>query len=108
MQRKKFEFIPTTFVNEDREEWKYCTLFTDTWSFEVLMSFEELKKEIDKWGIFRYKKLDEISMVEKHYWELILDLDKVQILWYKEHHIIDDLKKQRELNLDMNEDAPTS
>ena len=97
MQRKMYELIPTTLLTEDKEEGKYTTLYTDVWNFEILLPLEELKGQLDKWGFFKYRKLEESSKVIQHYWELVLDLDKVKILWFKEHHIIDDRKLQREI-----------
>lgn len=98
MERKGYDYIPTTYKDADIEEWRYTTLYTDIWNFEILMSLEDLKKDLSKWWEFKYRKLEEYSAVLEHYWELVLDLDKVKILWYKEHIIIDNLKKQRELN----------
>jgi hypothetical protein len=31
MERKNYELIPVTYRDEDREEWKYTTLYTDVW-----------------------------------------------------------------------------
>lgn len=102
MQRKWYELIPTTYIDEDREEGKYTTLYTDVWNFEIIKPLEELQKDIEEakqnWNIFKYKKLDEYSKVLENYWELVLDLNNVKIMWFKEHHIIDDFKKARELS----------
>lgn len=102
-----YEPITTTFEDETKEEWKYCDLYTDVGTFQILMPLDELIKYIwevqnseDK--LFKFKKLDEYSMVIQHYWELILDLNHTKILWYKEHTIIHDRIKQEELNLNKN------
>ena len=101
MKRKWFEPIPTTFINEDREEWKYTVIYTDFWEVQVFKTLEDTIKEIEECKkelkFFRTKKLDEYSPTLKHYWEFVIDLTQTKILWYKEHHLIDDFKKQREL-----------
>lgn len=97
MQNQNFKDIKTTFVDSDREEGKYTELYTDVGTFTIQMTFEELKAELDKGGIFRNRALIEYSQVVEHFAELILDLDKVKILGFREHHIIDDLKLTREL-----------
>ena len=101
MKTKQFELVPTTYEDKDKEEWKYTTLYTDIWNFEILMTLDDLIAELKRckeaWEMFKYRKLDEFSKVIEHYGELNLDLENVKILWYKEHHLIVDLKKQREL-----------
>lgn len=92
--------IPTVFEDEDKEIGQYTTLYTDLWTFEILMSLEELQEELKKvWKwFFKFKKLDEYSQVLEHYWELVLDMSKAKILWFREHTIIHDRKKQKEIN----------
>jgi hypothetical protein len=34
----------------------------------------------------------------EHYWELVLDLSEVKILWYKEHIIIDNLEERSRIS----------
>lgn len=101
MKRKQFFLVPTTFINEDREEWKYTVIYTDFWEVQVFKTLEETIKDINEckkeWKFFRTKKLDEYSATLEHYWEFVIDLTQTKILWYKEHTIIDDFKKQREL-----------
>lgn len=102
MQREQYKFIPTTYVDEDREEGRYTTVYTDLWDIEILHPLDKVMADIklckEKWELFRYKKLDEYSQVCEHFSEVVLDLSNTKILWYKEHHVIDDIKKQRELN----------
>ena len=101
MQRTEYNVVPTTFINEDREEGKYTTLYTDIGNFEILKPKAEVQADIARCKLnnvpFLYRKLDEYSKVMEKYWELELDLVNIKILWYMEHHIIDDLKKAREL-----------
>ncbi len=103
MKRKELNYVPTTYLDEDREEWKYTTLFTDTWTFEILKPLDEVMKELEECKkenkLFRYRKLKEYSATLEHYWELVLDLSNVKILWYEEHHLIDDFKKARDLEV---------
>lgn len=100
MQKNMYKYIPTTLLTDDVEEGKYTTLYTDIWNFEILMTLEDLQTELDKGWMFKYKKLEETSKIVQHYWELVLDLSLVKILWFKEHTIIDNLKLQRELEIE--------
>ena len=106
MKRQNYEQIPTTLINEDVEEGKYTTLYTDVWTFELFLPLEELLTQINNCKknkeLFKNKKLEEYSQVMEHFWELVLDLEQIKILWYKEHHIIDNLKKRKELNIGNN------
>lgn len=101
MKRQWYELVTTTFLDDDREEGKYTTLFTDTGTFEILKPLEEVIKELEECKkenkLFRYRKLKEFSKTMEHYGELVLDLNNAKILWYEEHHIIDDFKKARDL-----------
>ena len=90
---------------DDKEEiWKYTTLFTDAGNFEILMSLEDLILELQRVknetidNLFKYKKLEEYSKVMEHYWELVLDLSEVKILWYKEHIIVDNLEERSKIS----------
>ena len=108
MERKIYELIPVTYRDEDREEWKYTTLYTDVWNFEIIKPVNEVMEDLkeaknSKDWLYRYRKLDEFSQVLENYGELILDMNSVKIMWFKEHHIIDNLKKSRELNLENND-----
>ena len=76
--------------NDEVFEAKACDLYTDIGNFQFFMSYEALKAEISKGGIFKYKKLDEQSGFQKHYTELILDVDSIKILGYREHSVIID------------------
>lgn len=103
MKRQWYELVTTTYLDEDREEGKYTTLFTDTGTFEILKPLDEVIKELEECKkenkLFRYRKLKEYSATLEHYWELVLDLSNVKILWYEEHHLIDDFKKARDLEI---------
>lgn len=103
MKRQWYELVTTTYLDEDREEGKYTTLFTDTGTFEILKPLDEVIKELEECKkenkLFRYRKLKEFSKTMEHYWELVLDLSNVKILWYEEHHLIDDFKKARDLEI---------
>ena len=105
MQRQWYELVTTTFINEDKEEGKYTTLFTDTGTFEILKPLDEVMKDLDECKknnkLFKYRKLKEFSKTMEHFWELVLDLNNTKILWYEEHHIIDDFKKAKELETNL-------
>jgi hypothetical protein len=48
MKRRELNYVPTTFLSKDKEEGKYTTLFTDVGNFEILMTLEDLQKEIKR------------------------------------------------------------
>ena len=102
MKREMFNLVPTTYIDENVEEWKYTVIYTDVWEIQVFKTLEETMAEIkdckDKWELFRTKKLDEYSRTLQHFGEFVIDLSTAKILWYKEHHIIDNFKLQNELN----------
>lgn len=96
-----YKWIPVYNSSDEIEEWRYTTLFTDVWNFEILMSLSDLLGELEiarkgDW-LYRYKKLDEYSKILEHYGELVLDLNVVKIMWYKEHTLIDNLAKRAEI-----------
>lgn len=105
MQRQWYELVTTTYIDEDKEEWKYTTLFTDTGTFEILKPLDEVMKDLEECKrdnkLFKYRKLKEFSKTMEHFWELVLDLNNTKILWYEEHHIIDDFKKAKELETNL-------
>lgn len=74
-----------------------CDLFTDVGNFSFFMSYDSLKKEIDKGGILRYKKLAETGDYLSHTEELILDTSAIKVLGYREHEISIDKIKYNEL-----------
>jgi len=74
-----------------------CDLFTDVGNFSFFMSYDALKKEIDKGGILRYKKLAETGAYLSHTEELILDLSTIKVLGYREHEIAIDKVKYNEI-----------
>ena len=105
MQRQWYELVTTTYIDEDKEEGKYTTLFTDTGTFEILKPLDEVMKDLEECKrdnkLFKYRKLKEFSKTMEHFWELVLDLNNTKILWYEEHHIIDDFKKAKELETNL-------
>lgn len=101
MLREQFNLVPTTFINDDIEEWKYTVIYTSVWEVQVFEPLDDVMVKIkecrENKTFFRVKKLDEYSRTLQHFWEFVLDLENTTILWFKEHHIIDNLKLQREL-----------
>lgn len=93
-----YKWIPL-YTNENwLEIGKYTTMYTDVWNFEINMGLEDLLKEIKKSkSLFRYKKLEEYSKIVEHYGELVLDLEKVNIMWYKEHILIDNINERNKI-----------
>ena len=86
------QFDEHDIVRNDNEifEAKACDLYTDIGNFQFFMSYNSLKKEIEKGWVFKYKKLDEKSAFQEHFTELILDIDSIKILWYREHSVVID------------------
>lgn len=75
-----------------------CDMFTDVGNFTFFLPYETLKSEVEKGGIFRYKKLSETSVYLDHLEELILDLSVIKILGYREHTVIIDKVKHNEIH----------
>ena len=96
-EMSNFKWIPLYSSENWIETGKYTTMFTDVWNFEINMSLEDLQKEIKKDSLFKYKKLEEYSKILEHHWELVLDLNSIKVMWYKEHTLIDNLNERKNL-----------
>jgi len=94
-----YEYITTVEESDEIEIGKYTEFYTDIWTFEILLPLEDLQKQLKEvWDwYFKFKKLDEYSKVIEHFWELVLDMSKTKVLWFREHTIIHDRVKQKEI-----------
>ena len=101
MKALNFEQVPTYLETDTIEEWRYTEMFTDmmtiVYQWDLSSLIESLQEARNADGIWRYKRLEEFSNVIQHYWEIVMNLNNVKILWYKEHSIIHDKVKQKEI-----------
>jgi hypothetical protein len=76
-------------------------IFTDLWEVQVFEPLEDVMKELkackEEWRLYKYKRLENYNAALQIFWEFVIDLENTKILWYKETHIIDDLKKEKEM-----------